>query len=50
MMLNCDRLWTELVTLTYRLRRLPRVTNDPPPIEHTSARLDRVGQRPHDAG
>lgn len=30
--LNCDRLWTELVTLVYRVRRLPRVTNDPPPL------------------
>ena len=32
MMLDCDRLWTELVTRVYRLRRLPRITNDPPPL------------------
>ncbi|MCB1001584.1 MAG: hypothetical protein R2713_17235 [Ilumatobacteraceae bacterium] len=31
--LNCDRLWTHLVTLSYRLRRKPRVTNSPPPIQ-----------------
>ena len=33
MILDCDRLWTRLVTATYKVRRLPRVTNDPPPIE-----------------
>ncbi|MDY7103837.1 MAG: hypothetical protein S0880_21850 [Actinomycetota bacterium] len=32
MILDCDRIWTHLVTLTYKVRRLPRVTNDPPPI------------------
>ncbi|MFP5322213.1 MAG: hypothetical protein ACLGIC_10250 [Acidimicrobiia bacterium] len=31
--LDCDRLWTRLVTAVYRIRRLPRVTNDPPPLE-----------------
>jgi hypothetical protein len=31
--LDCDRIWTRLVTATYKVRRLPRVTNDPPPIE-----------------
>jgi hypothetical protein len=30
--LDCDRLWTRLVTAVYRVRRLPRVTNDPPPV------------------
>ena len=35
MILDCDRLWTRLVTATYKLRRLPRVTNDPPPIQPT---------------
>lgn len=33
MILDCDRLWTRLVTATYKVRRLPRVTNDPPPLE-----------------
>lgn len=33
MILDCDRIWTRLVTATYKVRRLPRVTNDPPPIE-----------------
>lgn len=33
MILDCDRIWTRLVTLTYQVRRLPRVTNDPPPLE-----------------
>lgn len=32
MILDCDRIWTRLVTLVYKLRRLPRVTNDPPPV------------------
>jgi hypothetical protein len=41
MMLNCDRLWTELVTLIYRLRGIPRVTNDAPPLERTPAAADR---------
>jgi hypothetical protein len=31
--LDCDRIWTRLVTATYKVRGLPRVTNDPPPIE-----------------
>lgn len=31
MMLDCDRLWTRLVTLVYRLRRKPRVTGHMPP-------------------
>jgi hypothetical protein len=32
MILDCDRLWTRLVTAVYRLRRRPRVTNSAPPI------------------
>ncbi len=32
MILDCDRLWTRLVSAVYRLRRLPRVTDDPPPV------------------
>lgn len=31
--LDCDRLWTTLVTWVYRLRRSPRVTNFPPPLK-----------------
>ncbi len=30
LVVDCDRLWTALVTFVYKLRRLPRVTNDPP--------------------
>jgi hypothetical protein len=30
MIVDCDRLWSQLVTLVYRLRRKPRVTNRPP--------------------
>jgi hypothetical protein len=33
MILDCDRIWTELVSLIFRLRGIPRVTNDPPPVE-----------------
>lgn len=32
MILDCDRIWTWLVGVTYRLRRRPRVTNEPPPL------------------
>jgi len=31
MMLDCDRLWTRLVTVVFRLRRKPRVTAQMPP-------------------
>lgn len=30
MIIDCDRLWTRMVTLVYRIRRKPRVTNHPP--------------------
>jgi hypothetical protein len=30
--LDCDKLWTRLVSAIYKVRRLPRVTNDPPPL------------------
>ncbi len=42
MILDCDRLWTRLVTATYKVRRLPRVTDDPPPLEqaHRPGRED----------
>jgi hypothetical protein len=42
MMLNCDRLWTELVTRVYRLRGLPRITNDPPPLDRPTANTTRL--------
>lgn len=32
MIIDCDRIWTSLVTAVYRIRRKPRVTNDPPPV------------------
>lgn len=44
MILDCDRLWTRLVTATYKLRRLPRVTNDPPPIEQPSRPASGAGR------
>ncbi len=45
MILDCDRLWTGLVTVVYRVRRLPRVTDDPPRIDavRPDARGARVG-------
>jgi hypothetical protein len=33
MILDCDRLWSQLVTAVYRVRRKPRVVITPPPIE-----------------
>jgi hypothetical protein len=30
--IDCDRIWTQLVTAVYKIRRKPRVTNDPPPL------------------
>jgi hypothetical protein len=38
--LDCDRLWTRFVTVVYRLRRLPRVTNDPPAVERKVRRVE----------
>ena len=35
-LIDCDALWTRLVTLVYKVRRLPRVTNDPPPLKRSS--------------
>ncbi len=32
LLIDCDRIWSALVTWSYRLRRKPRVTNSPPPI------------------
>lgn len=32
MKLDCDAIWTRLVSAVYRIRRKPRVTNDPPPL------------------
>jgi hypothetical protein len=37
MILDCDRLWTRLVTAVYRVRRQPRVTDAPPPINEDPA-------------
>lgn len=31
MIFNCDEIWTKAVTLIYRVRKLPRVTNEAPP-------------------
>ena len=36
MIIDCDRIWTGLVTAVYRIRRKPRVTNDPPPVTRAS--------------
>ena len=33
--LNCDRLWTQMVTFVFKVRRKPRVTNSPPPIRRS---------------
>ena len=43
MILDCDRLWTQLVTAVYRVRRLPRVTNDPPRSGRSSALVPAGG-------
>jgi hypothetical protein len=32
MILNWDRIWTEMVTAIYRVRGLSRVTIEPPPV------------------
>lgn len=41
MILDCDRIWTRLVTATYKVRRLPRVTNDPPPLPAPAPTTER---------
>lgn len=42
MILDCDRIWTRLVTAVYRVRRLPRVTNDPPPLDGSRPAPERA--------
>lgn len=42
--LDCDRLWTRLVTATYKVRRLPRVTNDPPLEREVAATREDGGR------
>jgi hypothetical protein len=32
MILDCDRLWSQMVTIVYRLRRTPRVVITPPDV------------------
>lgn len=48
MIIDCDRLWTRLVTAVYKVRRLPRVTNDPPPIPSPPARKRVLSREPGD--
>ena len=33
MIIDCNKLWTQLVSAVYRIRRRPMVTNVPPPVE-----------------
>jgi hypothetical protein len=40
MIIDCDRLWSQMVTLVYRLRRKPRVVITPPQID-SGARLQK---------
>ena len=44
MIIDCDRFWTHLGSAVYRLRGLPRVSNDPPPVgkslERTIGRVE----------
>jgi hypothetical protein len=37
-LVDCDRLWTEMVTMVYRLLRKPRVTSFPPPLPPSKSR------------
>lgn len=30
MIIDCDRIWSQMVTIVYRLRRKPRVVTTPP--------------------
>lgn len=30
LLIDCDRIWSNLVTFVFKLRRKPRVTNPPP--------------------
>lgn len=38
MIIDCNRLWTQLVTLIYRVRRKPMVTHTVPPMRRRSAK------------
>ncbi|WP_420453477.1 hypothetical protein [Ilumatobacter sp.] len=42
MILNCDRIWTRLVSAVFTLRRRPRVTNDPPRLSTVRSPRRRV--------
>jgi hypothetical protein len=43
MIVDCNKMWTQLVNAVYRLRRLPTVTNIPPPVDRPVARPAPVG-------
>jgi hypothetical protein len=36
MIINCNKLWTQLVGAVHRIRRLPMVTTTPPPVDRPS--------------
>lgn len=38
--IDCDRIWADLVTLVYRLRRKPRVTYFMPPLRKAVSASD----------
>jgi hypothetical protein len=38
MILDCDRLWSQMVTFVYRMRRTPRVVITPPDLEGRARR------------
>jgi hypothetical protein len=38
MIVNCNQLWTQLVSAVFKVRRLPMVTSTPPPPERPTPR------------
>ena len=38
MIIDCNRIWTQLVALVYRVRRKPMVTNRPPALPNRAQR------------
>ena len=45
MIINCNELWTRLVSAVFRVRRLPMITNTPPDIERPVPRGAPAGER-----
>ncbi len=44
MIIDCDRIWADLVTVLYRLQGKPRVTYFVPPLPETPRQPEQAGK------